>query len=154
MQQEGKVGQQRANPHEGKHLAANIALDVELVLGREGNLGSNANDRGDDGRDGEDDAGHGADEGRAEAEPAGFEDERRDEQQDEVEDDAGHEEGVHDLGSDAEQLEDGDDFGGEGDSGAGQELADEDLDGVEPEEGFWGRAKGYASDEMRASVFI
>lgn len=151
MQQESKVRRQGGDPHESKHLGADIALDVELILRREGNLGGHADDGGDDCGHGEDDAGHAADEGGEEAEPASSEDERRGEQEDEVEDDAGHEEGVHDLGSDAEEGEDGDDFGGEGDFGAGEEFAHEDLDGIEPEEGLWGGAEGYASVRIKVS---
>lgn len=136
MQYKGKVGGQRGDPHKDKHLAANVAVNIQLVLGGEGNLGGDADDGGDDGGDGEDEASDEADEGRAQAEPARLEDQRGQEQQDAVEDGAGHEEGVHDLRADAQQRQDGDDLGGQGDAGAGQELADEDLDGVEPEEGF------------------
>lgn len=149
MQQECEIRRQGGDPHKGKHLAANIALDVELILRREGNLGGNTDDGGDDCGHCEDDARYAADEGCEEAEPSSSEDERRDEQEDEVEDDAGHEEGVHDLGSDAEEGEDCDDFGGKGDFGAGEEFAHEDFNGIKPEEGFWGRAKGYASVEVR-----
>lgn len=151
VQQECEISRQGSDPHKGKHLTANIALNVELVLRREGNLGGNTNDGGDDCGYREDDACHTADEGCEEAEPSSSEDERGGEQEDEVEDDARHEEGVHDLGSDTEEGEDGDDFGGEGDFGAGEEFAYEDFDGIEPEEGFWLGAEGYASVEVKVS---
>lgn len=48
------------------------------------------------------------------------------------------------MGSDADQLEDGDDIGWEGDGGAGQQLVEQDIDGVEPVEFLGGRAVGYA----------
>lgn len=154
MQQECKISRQGGDPHECKHLAADIALDVELVLRREGNLGSHADDGGDDCGHGDYDACHAADEGGEEAEPSSSEDERGGEQEDQVEDNAGHEEGVHDLGSDAEEGEDGDDFGREGDFGAGEEFAHEDFDGIEPKEGFGRRAKGYASVKGQGQLLI
>lgn len=144
MQQEGEIRQQCRYPHEGKHLAADITLDVQLVLRRQSNLGGHANDGGYDGRYGEDNAGHGANEGGAETEPAGLEDQWCDEEKDEVEDDAGHEEGVHDLRSNAEEGEDGGDFGRQSDSGAGEEFANKDRDRIEPEEGFGRGAESYA----------
>lgn len=56
MEQECQVGTEGPDPHECKHLRANVRLDVQLVLGREGNLGGDADDGGDDGCNGEDDA--------------------------------------------------------------------------------------------------
>lgn len=43
--------------------------------------------------------------------------------------------------ADTEEVENGDYLGREGDSGAGQEFADEDFYRVEPEELLWFRAK-------------
>lgn len=134
VEDEGEVGEQGADPHKGKHLDANDGVDVELVLGGEGNLGGEADDGGNDGGDGEEDAGEEAEGGDGEGEEAGADDERGGAQEDEVEDGAGHEEAVHDLGADAEEGQDGDDLRGEGDLGASEELADEDLDWVEPVE--------------------
>lgn len=152
MQQECKICRQGGDPHECKHLDTNIALNVELILRRESNLGSDANDGGYDCGYRKDYACYAADEGGEEAEPSSFEDKRGGEQEDKVEDDAGHEEGVHDLRSDAEEGEDGDDFGGQSDFGAGEELANEDFDGIEPKEGFWTRAESYASVQFKVSV--
>lgn len=125
-----------------------------MILRREGNLGSNTNDGGDDCGYREDYACYAADEGGEETEPPSSEDERCGEQEDEVEDNAGHEEGVHDLRSDAEEGEDGDDFGREGDFGAGEEFANKDFDRIEPKEGFWLRAKGYTSVKVISQLPI
>lgn len=134
MQQEGEEGEDGADPHEGKHLDANDGANVELVLGGEGNLGGDADDGGDDGGDDEGDDGEEADDGEEEGEKAAADGERGEKDHDKVDDGAGHEAAVHDLGADAEEGEDGDDLRGEGDAGAGEELRDEDLDGVEPVE--------------------
>lgn len=53
VEEECKVSGQGTNPHQGKHLDTNVGPDIELVLGREGNLGGDADDSGDDGGDGE-----------------------------------------------------------------------------------------------------
>lgn len=134
VEQEGKVCGQGSNPHKGKHFDADVGLDVELVLGREGNLGGDADDGGDDGGDGEDETREAAEQGEEQREPPRPHDQRRAQQQHEVDDGAGHEEGVHDLGSDFEQPQDGQDLGGQGNLGAGEKLADENLDWVEPVE--------------------
>ena len=134
VQNKRQVRQQRANPHECKHLDANDGIDVELVLRRQGNLGRDAEHSGDDGGNGEQDAGYQGKEGDEGGEETGADDEGRGAHEDKVENGAGHEEAVHDLRADAEEGEDGGYLRGEGDLGAGEELADENVDGVEPAE--------------------
>lgn len=140
VQQERKVGGQSPDPHKGKHLDANVGLDVQLVLRGEGDLGGHADDRGDDGGDGEDHARQPADKGDEQAEPAGAHDKGGPQEKDEVENSARHEEAIHDFGSDPQEAQNGLDLGGKGDSGTGEELTDEDFDGIEPVECFGGRA--------------
>lgn len=144
MQQKCDDGEHGADPHECKHLDANLCANVELVLGGQGDPGGDANDGGDDGGDNEYNDGEQADDGEEEREQAAARGKGREEEQDGVEDGTGHETAVHDLGADAQELEDGDDLRGESNPGTGEQLANEDLDGVEPIELLWPGAKGDA----------
>lgn len=136
VEDKGQVGQDGGDPHEDEHLDANVGLDVELALGGQGDLGGHADDGCDDGGHADEDAGNGGDDGDGDGEPAGAHDERGGQHEDKVDDGAGGEEGVHDLRAELEQLQDGSNLGGQGDGGAGEQLAHEDLDGVEPIKGL------------------
>lgn len=69
----------------------------------------------------------------------------REKEGEEGEDYAEEEEDEHYVGGDLDQAQDGEDVGGEGDCGAGEELGEEDLDGVEVVEGHGFAAVGYSS---------
>lgn len=63
VEQEGHVGKDGGDPHECKHLDSNVAADIELVLGRQGDLGGDADDCRDDGGDRDKDGCDGGEEG-------------------------------------------------------------------------------------------
>lgn len=140
VEEEGEVGGDGGYPHEDKHADANVGLDVELVLGGGGDLEGDADGGGNNGSDGDEDGGDAAEDGEGEGEPSGADGQRGGEHEEEVEEDAGEEEAEHEALADAEESEDGEDLGGQGDLGAGQQLAHEDLDGVEPVERLGFRA--------------
>lgn len=132
VQDEGRKGQRRGDPRRGQHQGADVGGDVELGLHREGVLGHETEDGGEDGAA---DVADGGEEGYRDDEDgpaAGAEDEEGGRDHDETEDDAGDEEAKHGLRADAEELQDGEDLARECDLGAGEELVHEDLDGVEP----------------------
>lgn len=137
MDDEGNVCQDGGNPHKGKHVDTNVSFDVELVLGGQGDLGGNGDDGGNDGGDCDEDGADDANEGECQREPACADDEGTRKDEDKVEHGAGHEEAIHDLGADFQQVENGGDLGRQGNLGAGKKLADEDLDWVEPVKLFW-----------------
>ena len=122
MENESDHGANGSNPHKHHHLDPNFGLDVELVLCREGKLGGKTNGRGNDGGHANEDGGDEGDNGDGEGEPSCADDEGGREHEAEVDDGAGCEEGIHDAGADAEERQNGVDFGGEGDGGAGKEL--------------------------------
>lgn len=152
MEEEGDDSEDGRDPHEDEHLDANLGGDVELVLRGEGDLGGDADGSGDDGGDADEQAGDECEDGEAEGEPASVESEGAQEHEDEVEDGAGGKEGVHDLGSQSEELQDGGDGSGEGDFGAGEKFADENFDRVEPVEGLGIGAMRDAPNWRRLSV--
>lgn len=145
VQQEGDVGEDGGDPHEGEHLDANVGGDVQLVLRRQRNLGSKADDRGNDGCDGDERASNGAQEGQGQTPPSRADDEGREEDHAQVDANTGDEEAVHDLGANLEEFQDGDGLLWQCDLGAGEQLTNQHFDGIEPEPLLWLGAKGDTS---------
>lgn len=152
VQQEGDIGGDGGDPHKDEHLDADIGFDVQLVLSCQGDLGSEADDGGNDSRETDDDGRNGAEERQPQTPPSSADDKRAHEHEDGVDADAGHEAAVHDLGADSEDGENGDGLGRQGDLGAGEKFANEHLDGVEPVELLRVRAMGNASGSKRQSA--
>ncbi|EAQ92387.1 hypothetical protein CHGG_00622 [Chaetomium globosum CBS 148.51] len=138
----------RGQPHEDKHADADLGVDVELLLGLGGVLEGDADD-GADGAGGQDE--HHLEEGgdgQRQTPPARGHGQRREEDHQEGEHGGGEEEAEHDLGGEAQDVEDGDDLRGEGDGGAGEQFVHENLDRVEPVQGGGLGAEGDARADV------
>lgn len=110
MEQEGDVGKDGGDPHEGKHLNTDVGLDVELVLCRQSDFGGNANDGRDDSDERDKNGGDSADDRKYQTPPAGAYDKAAEEHEDKVDADAGHKGSVYDFRANLEEFQDGDDL--------------------------------------------
>lgn len=134
LHKEGNQSNNGSHPHKGKHEDADVCADVELVLRRQGDACGNANHGSDNGRNGQQDARQAGYNDGDQAPPPREHHQRRSRQHHGVKDAAGHEERVHNLRSNPQELQDGDDFGGQRNLGASEQFVDENLDRVEPVE--------------------
>lgn len=132
MNDEGYECEAHSNPHEGYHLGADLDLDVQVGLRRQGVLehqrhgGTNScgNRCQDEGNEGEDAHGH--------TPPSRVKNYRGNENHQEVQDSTGKEKAEHNVRGNAKQAENFIDLGWQRDGCPGKELVFEDLDGVEP----------------------
>ena len=138
-------GEACGDPHEDKHVRADLSVDVEVRLrfGRvlESVADDSADDRGGQGQD------HGGEreEGEREGPPPRLDGEDwRDEDEDKVQHAGGQEKAKHDLRGNAQDREDGNNSGGDRDGGAREKLVHNDFDWVEPVECFGLGAVGYS----------
>ncbi|QSZ31784.1 hypothetical protein DSL72_001353 [Monilinia vaccinii-corymbosi] len=139
-----------ADPHKRKHLMANRGADIQAGLRRDDVAEDDEHDGGDDGgRRGQQGGDEGPD-GVGARDPARVDGAEGEEDVDEVHDGPGDEEAEHDPAGDADQAEDLVDLGGERDGGAGEELVEQDLDGVEPVES---RGLGAEGDAVGVVAF-
>ena len=102
------------DPHESEHLGSDVALDVELLDGRDGVLHDDEEDCCDDCRDGGEEGGQEGEDGDEESRPAGVDCEEDEGDHDEGEAGAGEEEAEHPVGDCFDEVENVGYVGGEG----------------------------------------
>lgn len=142
--EKGDNGGGRGDPHKGEHASAEVGAEVELGLGREGVPGDDAHSGAEDAGDGDEDGVEKGEDGEGQRPPARAHGDGRHEEHDEGEADAREEEAEHDLLGEAQDGEDRRHLLRQRDDGAGEELARQHLDRVEPPEGLWLEALGDA----------
>lgn len=105
----------RRNPHESKHLRANLPLDIQLLDGRDGVLHDDEHCCCEDCCDGGEEGGQEGEDCYGEVGPARIDCEEHEWDHDCAEAGAREEEAEHPVGDEADDVEDFGNFGGEGD---------------------------------------
>jgi hypothetical protein len=117
MHQPRNNGRASRNPHEDEHLNPDTRSNVQLRGGGNCHLEDDEHDGRDDGSGGGDECSQKGEDGDGKVAPAGVDCQRHDENHEKVHAGSREEEAEHDVGDDADQVEDCVDFVGERDCG-------------------------------------
>lgn len=143
MNQPAQDGCSGSNPHEDKHLDAYLSLDVDRISGAlDGAPEDQEHCRGNDGGDGGGEGRQKSQDGQREGCPARVDGQRGQEGGGKGEAGGSQEKSKHPMGSFADEGEGVGDVGRQGDGCTSEELAEENLDRIEPVHPLWFTAEG------------
>lgn len=132
------------DPHKSQHLGAQLRANIQARLTRHHIPEDGKHNGRDDSRGRRQQGGHESVKRQGQRPPARVPGQHDDEHGHEIHDQAGEEEGEHEMRRDLDEVQDVVDLRGQDDGGAGEELREQDLHGVEPVQGLRRRASGDA----------
>jgi hypothetical protein len=132
------------DPHKSQHLGPQLRANIQTRLTSHHIPEDGKHNGSNDSRGGGQQRGHKGKKRQRERPPTRVPGQDNDEDSHEIHDRSGDEEGEHEIRRDPDEVQDIVDLGRQDDSGAGQELREQDLHGIEPVERLRRRAIGDA----------
>lgn len=132
------------HPHKRKHLRPQTRADIQVGLTRNHITEDDKHDRRDDRRSRRQQRRNKRPYHKRQLPPARVQRDGREEDRDEIHADSSQEEAEHEVACDFDQVENIVNVGGQRNGGTGKQLVEQDGNWVEPVEGAWAGAVGYA----------